>query len=268
MTGLYVGTAMLWPAAGMVSVRTPWLQRETSRGGRRFRWNEPWAIARTRRDCSTLRIGTLDGPTRSHLQFAGNGYDVPRQRSLRSCMRSKSSYARIVQADAILAWAETLYRSDDAAMLERARELYKAVVFLHGEDPGHQRVSAVVVVDARSRGSSGGEPQSSQPVDRARLALHQLDAGSTFTATATKPYPTLRYETWLAASRRWTTARRTAQTDYLSISVGWSSSISIMLCAKALERKARATVGIAASRSKSQRRESSAAKKLVTGVES
>ena len=45
-------------------------------------------------------------------------------------------YARIVQADALLAWAETLYRTDDAASLERARELYKAVVFLHGEEPG------------------------------------------------------------------------------------------------------------------------------------
>ena len=41
-----------------------------------------------------------------------------------------------MQADALLAWAEALYRTDDAASLERARELYKAVVFLHGEDPG------------------------------------------------------------------------------------------------------------------------------------
>ena len=45
-------------------------------------------------------------------------------------------YARIAQADAILAWAEALYRTDDAANLERTRELYKAVMFLHGEDPG------------------------------------------------------------------------------------------------------------------------------------
>ena len=48
-----------------------------------------------------------------------------------------------MQADALLAWAETLYRTDDAANLERARELYKAVMFLHGEDPGHQRVPPV-----------------------------------------------------------------------------------------------------------------------------
>ena len=37
--------------------------------------------------------------------------------------------------DAVLEWADALYRSNQPESIMRARELYKAVLFLHGDDP-------------------------------------------------------------------------------------------------------------------------------------
>jgi hypothetical protein len=45
-------------------------------------------------------------------------------------------WLRLGHADALLGWADALYRADRPADLERARELYKAVLFLHGISPG------------------------------------------------------------------------------------------------------------------------------------
>ncbi len=45
-------------------------------------------------------------------------------------------WLRLGHADALLGWADALYRTDLPADVERARELYKAVLFLHGISPG------------------------------------------------------------------------------------------------------------------------------------
>jgi hypothetical protein len=44
-------------------------------------------------------------------------------------------YLELRHADAILAWADALYRTDEPASIQRARELYKAVLLLHGIKP-------------------------------------------------------------------------------------------------------------------------------------
>src|SRR5205823_14210360 len=43
-------------------------------------------------------------------------------------------FFKLAQADVMLAWADRLYRNDDPSSIRRARELYKGVVFLPGED--------------------------------------------------------------------------------------------------------------------------------------
>lgn len=72
-------------------------------------------------------------------------------------------------------WAETLYRTDDASLLERARELYKAVLFLHGEDPGTSAYQPFVFNPGPWFGLVEN-PRVRNQTDRARLALHQLAA--------------------------------------------------------------------------------------------
>jgi hypothetical protein len=47
----------------------------------------------------------------------------------------EQKHLRLLHADAILAWADALYRTDNGPSIQRARELYKAVLFLHGQRP-------------------------------------------------------------------------------------------------------------------------------------
>ena len=50
--------------------------------------------------------------------------------------RAEAGYFRLKLGNAALEWADVLYRSNQPDSIMRARELYKAVLFLHGEDPG------------------------------------------------------------------------------------------------------------------------------------
>ena len=45
-------------------------------------------------------------------------------------------FFKLAQGEAMLAWADDLYRNDDPSSIRRARELYKGVLFMHGDDPG------------------------------------------------------------------------------------------------------------------------------------
>lgn len=47
----------------------------------------------------------------------------------------EQKHLRLLYAEAILAWADALYRTDDSPSIQRARELYKAVLFIHGMRP-------------------------------------------------------------------------------------------------------------------------------------
>lgn len=175
-------------------------------------------------------------------------------------------YARIQQADALLAWAETLYRADDGASLERARELYKAVVFLHGEDPG---TSAFAPFAPWTEPWFGlvENPRVRNQLDRARLALRQLEAGLNFYGYSDEAVPTLRYETLASSAQRWATAAKGAQADFLAY-LGRVEHLELdMLAAKAQERKARATVAIAAEQVEVAQAGVIVAKKLVADVE-
>ena len=205
----------------------------------------------------------LDGPFSLTPQVR-NGFDVlkPDPPLLHPL---EERYARIVQADALLAWAEALYRTDDAASLERARELYKAVVFLHGEDPG----TSAYLPNKLTLPWFGlvENPRVRNQVDRARLALHQLEAGLNFYGYNDDAVPTLSYDTLINAAQRWATGAKSAQNDYLAY-LGKVEQMDLdLLAAKAQERKARATVAIAAEQVEIAKAGVVVARKLVTDVE-
>lgn len=205
----------------------------------------------------------LDGPYSLTPQFR-NGVDVltPDTPLLHPL---EERYARIVQADALLAWAETLYRTDDASSLERARELYKAVMFLHGEDSG---TSAYLPRTPQLQSLGLVEnPRRRNQLDRARLALHQLEAGLNFYGYSDDAVPTLSYDALVGAAQRWATGAKSAQSDYLAY-LGRVEQLDLdMLAARAQERKARATVAIAAEVIEIAKAGVVVAQKLVADVE-
>ena len=110
-------------------------------------------------------------------------------------------------------------------------------------------------------------PRVRNQLDRARLALQQLEAGLNFYGYNDEAVPTLRYETLVDAAQRWATGAKSAQTDYLAY-LGRVEQLDLdMLAAKAQERRARATVAIAAEQVEIAKAGVVVAKKLVTGVE-
>ncbi|MCC6495975.1 MAG: hypothetical protein IT193_06910 [Propionibacteriaceae bacterium] len=262
VTGFFIGIGMQGSPAGMVKHADIWVTPTRVVAGR-LRWNDELGdrpyTARLVYDADR----NLDEPFSLTPQL-WNGRDVlkPDPALLHPF---EERYARIVQADALLAWAEALYRTDDAASLERARELYKAVVFLHGEDPG---TSAYLPTQPWMPWFGLVEnPRRINQLDRARLALLQLEAGLNFYGYNDDAVPTLSYDTLVGAAHRWATGAKSAQTDYLAYLSRVEQLDLDLLAAKAQERKARASVAIAAEVIEIAKAGVVVAKKLVTDVE-
>lgn len=262
LTGYFVGIGMLGTPAGM--------QKHPDSAGSatrvvagRLRWDDALGdrpyTARLIYDDQRR----LTGPNALTPQLA-NGYDdlIPQTPVLHPL---EERYARIAQADALLVWAETLYRSDDAASLERARELYKAVIFLHGKDPG---TSAYLPEQFVAPWFGQAEnPRVRNQVSRARLALQQLDVGLNFYGYNDDAVPTLRYDALVSASQKWGTSARSAQSDFLSYMTRAEQADLDLLAAKAQERKARAAVAIAAEQVEIAKAGVVVANKLVSDVQ-
>lgn len=263
ITGLHVGMVALATPAGMIQDRSQ-LGSQSHVVAARFRWDDTLGdrpyTARLLYDDDRF----LDEPFSLTPQVR-NGADVltPDPPILHEL---EERFARLVQGDALLAWAEALFRSEDAASLERARELYKAVLFLHGEDPG---TSAYLPTSFKLRPWFGliENPRRRNQLDRARLALHQIEAGLNFYGYSDDAVPTLRYETLTAAAGRWATGAKGAQTDYLAYLSRVEQLDLDMLAAKAQERKAHATVAIAAEQIEVAQAGVIVTKQLVSNVE-
>ena len=264
ITGHHVGIAMIATPAGMIGDPNRFVGNPSHLVAARFERNDPLGdrpyTARLLYDDERFR----DGPFPLTPQIA-KGYDVltPSEPILHPI---EERYARLVHADALLAWAEALYRSEDAASLERARELYKAVIFLHGEDPG---TTAYPPFSLKLQPLFGfaENPRKRNQLDRARLALYQLEAGLNFYGYSDDAVPTLRYETLTGAAQRWATGAKGAQSDYLAYLSRIEQLDLDMLAAKTQERKARATVAIAAEQVEIAQAGVVGAKKLVSDVE-
>lgn len=264
VTGMFVGIAMLSTPAGMIKHPDSIVNTTRVVAGK-LRWDaqlgdRPYT-ARLMYDDQR----NLDGPYSLTPQIASPGYDVtkPVPPILHPV---EEKYAQIVMADALLAWAEALYRTDDAANLERTRELYKAVMFVHGEDPGTMAYTpAQLVIPSWFRLVEN--PRRRNQLDRARLALAQIEAGLNFYGYNDEAVPTLRYETLVGAASRWATGAKGAQTDYLTYLSRVEQLDLDMLAAKAQQKKAQATVGIAAEQVEIAKAGVAVANKLVTDVQ-
>jgi hypothetical protein len=244
LTGMHVGIAMLGTPAGMVHHPDSLVATKRVVAGK-LRWDAPLGDRPYTARLVYDEQRRLDGPYPLTEQVVSPGYDVLKPDPKPILHPLEERYAQLVQAEAILAWADALYRTDDPASLERARELYKAVHFVHGEDPGTSAYLPVQVV-LPPWSHLVENPRRRNQLDRARLALHQLEAGLNVYGYSDDAVPTLRYETLVGAAQRWVTGAKSAQTDYLAYLSRVEQSDLDLLAAKAQEKKARATVAIAA----------------------
>ncbi|HLX58261.1 MAG TPA: hypothetical protein VKR83_14675 [Ktedonobacteraceae bacterium] len=124
-------------------------------------------------------------------------------------------FFRLQMGEAMLEWADTLYRSDDASNIARARELYKGIYYLHG---------AVPPINPTWDAQQGlgyffdgyVNPAQASQLTRGKLGFTQIDAGLNFFGYADDMVPILRYSTLKMAADKFTAEAKSAETDFLN----------------------------------------------------
>jgi len=127
--------------------------------------------------------------------------------------------------NAMLEWADLLYLTDDPSNLARARELYKAVLYLHGEtppiNPDWNPPDVESVVADRTEKSyitfhDYENPAVTLQKSRARKGFAQLEMGLNYYGYHEDMVPTLRYRPLKDAADSLVSSAKQAQTDFLN----------------------------------------------------
>jgi hypothetical protein len=125
--------------------------------------------------------------------------------------------------NAMLEWADALYRTDDSSNKARARELYKGVLFMHGERPPIAPTwSTPAPWDAEDPSRlvffvhHTENPARAEQKARARLGFLQLEAGLNYFGYRDDEIPILRYRTLKDAADRFAALAKSAQADFLT----------------------------------------------------
>jgi hypothetical protein len=136
-------------------------------------------------------------------------------------------FFRLRLGNALLEWASSLYRGGLPASLARARELYKAVSWLHGDLPPvapdwSKEVSFTLADELVGPAASAAflshyeNPARASQRGSARLGFYQLEAGLNYYGFAEDAVPSLRYRPLKIAADRLASLAKTAQLDFLT----------------------------------------------------
>lgn len=156
-------------------------------------------------------------------------------------------FLKIFQGNAMLSWAEEVFRKDDPSSIRRARELYKGVLLLHGEDTGTSphypkegaAISPLAPVIRQ------GNPAIQAQVARARYGLFLIEAGLNAYGWRNDMVPILRYQSLKNASDALASSAKSAQNDFLSYLGHYEQSQLDMMQAVNLLQKSQASIHIA-----------------------
>ncbi|MFI0486181.1 hypothetical protein [Actinomadura sp. 9N215] len=124
---------------------------------------------------------------------------------------------RLQLGAAMLDWADALYRTDEPANVDRARELYKGVYYVHGTVPPiSPDWSTVPPSPGPEPGPEPDNPAQASQLVRARLGFSQIAAGLNYFGFAPDMVPLLRYSTLKSAADTLAASARSAQEDFLN----------------------------------------------------
>jgi hypothetical protein len=130
----------------------------------------------------------------------------------------------------------------------RARELYKAVIFLHGQDPeitpAWERRGAKLLPPFPWK-SSAGNPAVMSQVNRARLGFLQINAGLNYYAVSPAHVPPVRFRVLKESADRFAAGARGAQSDFLSYVQQLDTLTVSEMNARTMVAKASAAISIA-----------------------
>jgi hypothetical protein len=163
-------------------------------------------------------------------------------------------FFRLAQGEVMLAWADELYRNDDASSIRRARELYKGVLFLHGEDPeiapyfgeaGGPLGFQAVPLATGPHWAARDNPARLSQVARARLGFAQIEEGLNAYGFSADMVPLLRYKPLKQSADLFATSAKSAQTDFIGYMTRFEQAQIEGWQTTALLKKAEASAGIA-----------------------
>lgn len=123
---------------------------------------------------------------------------------------------KLRQANAMLEWADSLYRSDQQPSIQRARELYKGVLWLWGETPPIvPHWPDEFPIRPQLFKQSDENPAIVSQKQRARLGLYKIDAGLNWFGETDDIVPVLRFRPLKEQADRMASAAKAAQVDFI-----------------------------------------------------
>jgi hypothetical protein len=164
-------------------------------------------------------------------------------------------FFEIAQADAMLAWADELFRNDDPSSIRRARELYKGVIFLHGEDPQIEPQFTAGGPRPLGLGLAFGDPASLSyqrnpvvvaQIQRARQGFYFIEQGLNAYGYRDDMVPYLRYKPLKQAADLFAASAKSAQNDFLAYLGQYEAAKLDSFHVQNLVKRAQAEAGIAA----------------------
>lgn len=126
---------------------------------------------------------------------------------------TEQQFFRLRQGNAMLEWADALYRTDNPSSIERARELYKSVLWLHGGTP--PTVASWSGVSSFQFRNGAENPALVSQRSRAHAGILQIEAGLNYYGFNDSLVPTLRYRPLKDAADRYAATAKAAQQDFL-----------------------------------------------------
>jgi hypothetical protein len=124
-------------------------------------------------------------------------------------------FCKLRHGNALLEWADTLYRTDERASIARGRELYKAVLHLHGSSaPISPKWTNGVSINFAYLNHKENPARRSQKA-RARRGFTQIELDLNYYGVRRDFVPALRYRPLKDAADRFVTTAKAAQQDFL-----------------------------------------------------
>lgn len=129
----------------------------------------------------------------------------------------EAKYFQLRHGNAMLEWADSLYRTNETANIQRARELYKGVLFLHGEKPDimpEWSTNHIPWLPNKLK-NLRENPALVLQKERARLGFIKIDAGLNYFGERDDLVPHLRYRPLKETADRFAALAKAAQQDFL-----------------------------------------------------
>ena len=165
----------------------------------------------------------------------------------------EQKFLKLAQGEMMLEWADQLYRKDDPASIRRTRELFKAVLFMHGHDfdvdIAPQFKGHLILVPGLSPFPlmSGQEnPALASQIRRAILGLWQIEQGLNAYGFSDDMVPVLRYQPLRQAAQYFAASAKSTQSDFITYMVRFEEAQIEGWQVAAMVKKATAGVNIAA----------------------